>query len=216
MVTAQVTAAHKAQVIQHMIQQTTARTFSSVHPPTIPLSRSLTRPALLAALFLALFSTELIVVSAASADTLDAVKTRGELRCGVNGKTPGLSLMDGDGAWSGLDVDLGLRGKVSGGSGETDPGGDQEMLRRLEMLEAAVRKLSAHFVHRMEELERRSNWFKDKLVARFRERLLRERKRSNMLLGKYTRLGEKYKALQKERSDRKKAQATQSEERSKK
>ena len=89
-----------------MIQQTTARTFSSVHPPTIPLSRSLTRPALLAALFLALFSAELIVVSAASADTLDAVKTRGELRCGVNGKAPGLSLMDGDGAWSGLDVDF--------------------------------------------------------------------------------------------------------------
>lgn len=42
----------------------------------------------------------------AGADTLDDVRARGELRCGVNGKVPGLSYQDADGDWSGIDVDL--------------------------------------------------------------------------------------------------------------
>ena len=40
------------------------------------------------------------------AATLDEVKERGSLRCGVNGEVPGLSYRDEGGAWSGLDVDF--------------------------------------------------------------------------------------------------------------
>ena len=43
---------------------------------------------------------------AAIADTLDQVKKRGTLRCGVNGAVPGLSYKDDAGSWSGLDVDF--------------------------------------------------------------------------------------------------------------
>ncbi|WP_295458712.1 amino acid ABC transporter substrate-binding protein [uncultured Thiodictyon sp.] len=42
----------------------------------------------------------------ASADTLQDVKARGVLRCGVNGAVPGLSFKDAQGNWSGLDVDF--------------------------------------------------------------------------------------------------------------
>ncbi len=42
----------------------------------------------------------------AGADTLDDVKQRGTLRCGVNGEVPGLSFKDAGGVWSGLDVDF--------------------------------------------------------------------------------------------------------------
>lgn len=42
----------------------------------------------------------------AVADTLDEVKERGALRCGVNGALPGLSHKDDAGGWSGLDVDF--------------------------------------------------------------------------------------------------------------
>lgn len=41
-----------------------------------------------------------------SAATLDEVKARGSLRCGVNGEVPGLSHRDDSGRWSGLDVDF--------------------------------------------------------------------------------------------------------------
>lgn len=40
-----------------------------------------------------------------AASTLDEVRQRGSLRCGVNGSLPGLSLRQSDGRWSGLDVD---------------------------------------------------------------------------------------------------------------
>lgn len=40
------------------------------------------------------------------ADTLQDVKARGVLRCGVSGELPGLSHQDADGNWSGLDVDF--------------------------------------------------------------------------------------------------------------
>jgi general L-amino acid transport system substrate-binding protein len=62
------------------------------------------------------------LVTSAGADALDEVKARGELRCGVNGEVPGLSVKDGNGEWSGLDVDfcravaaaaLGSRDKVA-------------------------------------------------------------------------------------------------------
>ena len=43
---------------------------------------------------------------AASAGTLDQVKQKGFLACGVSTGLPGFSLPDDKGAWSGLDVDL--------------------------------------------------------------------------------------------------------------
>ena len=44
---------------------------------------------------------------AANAGTLDEVRARGAVRCGVNaGNVTGLSAMDSSGKWSGLDVDL--------------------------------------------------------------------------------------------------------------
>ncbi|WPL18882.1 General L-amino acid-binding periplasmic protein AapJ precursor [Thiorhodovibrio winogradskyi] len=48
----------------------------------------------------------LFATSLASADTLGKIKSRGTLRCAVNGEVPGLSLQAGDGRWSGLDVDF--------------------------------------------------------------------------------------------------------------
>src|SRR6185436_14278072 len=38
--------------------------------------------------------------------TLDAVKARGQLVCGVNTSGPGFSAADSKGAWTGLDVDF--------------------------------------------------------------------------------------------------------------
>lgn len=46
------------------------------------------------------------LVHASVADTLEDVKNRGTLRCGVNGAVPGLSSKDEAGNWSGLDVDF--------------------------------------------------------------------------------------------------------------
>jgi len=45
------------------------------------------------------------LVSSASAATLDEVKERGELRCGVNVGLSGFSSPDEDGTWQGLDVE---------------------------------------------------------------------------------------------------------------
>jgi general L-amino acid transport system substrate-binding protein len=47
-----------------------------------------------------------LTASRAGAATLDDVKARGSLRCGVNGEVPGLSHQDAKGTWSGLDVDF--------------------------------------------------------------------------------------------------------------
>ncbi|MGD8206616.1 MAG: amino acid ABC transporter substrate-binding protein [Thiohalocapsa sp.] len=54
----------------------------------------------------ALLALLVVATSPAHADTLSSVKSRGELRCGVNGEVPGLSLVDDAGNWSGLDVDF--------------------------------------------------------------------------------------------------------------
>jgi general L-amino acid transport system substrate-binding protein len=48
----------------------------------------------------------LLSLNGALADTLETVKSRGEVRCGVNGEVPGLSYRDAQGAWSGLDADF--------------------------------------------------------------------------------------------------------------
>jgi general L-amino acid transport system substrate-binding protein len=63
------------------------------------LSRSFTA-ALAAALAAALLPT-----AALAGKTLDAVKARGEVICGVNTSAPGFSAVDSKGKWVGLDVD---------------------------------------------------------------------------------------------------------------
>jgi general L-amino acid transport system substrate-binding protein len=54
----------------------------------------------------AALAAALLTVSFASAGTLDAVKKRGSLACGVSTGLPGFSEQDGKGAWSGFDVDF--------------------------------------------------------------------------------------------------------------
>ncbi|MDH2344053.1 amino acid ABC transporter substrate-binding protein [Bradyrhizobium sp. SSUT112] len=46
-----------------------------------------------------------IATEAAAGPTLDRIRARGELACGVSQGSAGLSLPDGQGRWSGLDVD---------------------------------------------------------------------------------------------------------------
>jgi len=48
----------------------------------------------------------LLSIAAADASTLDAVKQRGALVCGVNQGLPGFAETDGKGKWSGFDVDF--------------------------------------------------------------------------------------------------------------
>ena len=43
---------------------------------------------------------------AVAAGTLENVKARGKVKCGVNGEAPGLSFKDAAGHWSGIDVDF--------------------------------------------------------------------------------------------------------------
>ena len=47
-----------------------------------------------------------LAASAASAQTLNTVKSRGTLNCGSNGSLAGFGLPDAQGKWSGLDVDF--------------------------------------------------------------------------------------------------------------
>ena len=46
------------------------------------------------------------VEKAAGASTLDAVKAKGFVQCGVSQGVPGFSNPDAQGGWSGLDVDV--------------------------------------------------------------------------------------------------------------
>ena len=48
----------------------------------------------------------LFTVSAATAGTLDTVKSQGFFNCGVSQGVPGFSNPDSDGNWSGIDVDV--------------------------------------------------------------------------------------------------------------
>jgi hypothetical protein len=54
----------------------------------------------------ALAATLGMAASAASAQTLNQIKSRGVLNCGSNGTLPGFGLPDAQGRWTGLDVDL--------------------------------------------------------------------------------------------------------------
>src|SRR6476661_4488435 len=55
---------------------------------------------------LALAATVALAASAAAAQTLNTVKSRGVLNCGGNGALGGFGLPDAQGNWTGLDVDF--------------------------------------------------------------------------------------------------------------
>ena len=55
---------------------------------------------------LALAAAVAFAASAASAQTLNAIKSRGMLNCGANGTLGGFGLPDAQGNWTGLDVDF--------------------------------------------------------------------------------------------------------------
>lgn len=64
-----------------------------------PVSRGYTR--LVTCLMLIIFGG-----AQAEADTVDTVRSRGRVLCGVNEGLPGFSISDANGEWSGIDVDL--------------------------------------------------------------------------------------------------------------
>ncbi|MEY3779085.1 MAG: ral L-amino acid-binding periplasmic protein AapJ precursor, partial [Pseudomonadota bacterium] len=66
--------------------------------------RKLIQRPLLATAALALFST--LATPAFAGKTIDAIKARGTLNCGVNPSLPGFSAADSQGVWAGLDVDV--------------------------------------------------------------------------------------------------------------
>src|SRR6476659_11040463 len=55
---------------------------------------------------LALAAAVALAASASSAQTLNTIKTRGNLNCGANGTLGGFGLPDAQGNWTGLDVDF--------------------------------------------------------------------------------------------------------------
>src|SRR5262245_63216452 len=55
---------------------------------------------------LALAAAVAVIATAASAQTLNTVKSRGMLNCGANGTLAGFGLPDAQGNWTGLDVDV--------------------------------------------------------------------------------------------------------------
>ena len=66
--------------------------------------RSLIQRPLLAATLLALLGS--VATPAFAGKTLDAIKSRGTLNCGVNPSLPGFAAADSQGNWTGLDVDV--------------------------------------------------------------------------------------------------------------
>lgn len=66
--------------------------------------RSLIQRPLLAASLLAVMGS--VATPAFAGKTLDAIKSRGALNCGVNPSLPGFAAADSQGNWTGLDVDV--------------------------------------------------------------------------------------------------------------
>lgn len=66
--------------------------------------RKLIQRPLLATAALALLGS--LATPAFAGKTIDAIKARGTLNCGVNPSLPGFSAADSQGVWAGLDVDV--------------------------------------------------------------------------------------------------------------
>lgn len=91
----------------------------------------------------------LAALAPAAAGTLDEVRERGVLRCGVNGEVPGLSYRDEKGTWSGLDVDF-CRAVAAAALGEAD---------KVELIPlTAAERLGALAAGRIDLLSRNTTW----------------------------------------------------------
>src|SRR5690606_29056552 len=83
---------------------------------------------------------------------------------------------------------------------------------RLQILESMVQKINIQVEWQLEQLDRRAENYKDKLVENLRKLLDLERKRSDRLLIEYSKLKEKIEASKKESVKIFKKTAKQSEE----
>jgi len=82
---------------------------------------------------------------------------------------------------------------------------EPELIDRLKVLEAGVRKLQMQLEWQMDDLDRRAEGFQSNLISKLNDLLLQERKRTDRLLIEYSQLRVKYKALLKQRLRDKKA-----------
>ncbi len=89
---------------------------------------------------------------------------------------------------------------------------DNDISQRLQILESMVQKINIQVEWQLEQLDRRAENYKDKLVENLRKLLDLERKRSDRLLIEYSKLKEKFEASEKESVKIFKKTAEQSEE----
>lgn len=89
---------------------------------------------------------------------------------------------------------------------------DNDISQRLQILESMVQKINMQVEWQLEQLDRRAENYKDKLVENLRKLLDLERKRSDRLLIEYSKLKEKFEASEKESVKIFKKTAEQSEE----
>ena len=66
----------------------------------------MTRHTLVSLMSLALLCSGCATLDKTTISRLDLIQKRGELKCGVSGKIPGFSFLDGDGRYKGLDIDI--------------------------------------------------------------------------------------------------------------
>lgn len=80
----------------------------AIHSPTGEVISMNTVKKILTCVFLSfgLLTVFLFRISADAGETLNRIKTRGNVRCGVSDGIPGFSVKHADGRWSGMDVDF--------------------------------------------------------------------------------------------------------------
>lgn len=105
----------------------------------------------------------------------------------------------------GLEVEMGPAVEEPSPLTATHEKNEPELIDRLRVLEAGVRKLQMQIEWQMGELDRRAEGFQTNLVGKLNDLLLQERKRTDRLLVEYSQLRVKYRALLKQRLRDKKA-----------
>lgn len=105
----------------------------------------------------------------------------------------------------GLEVEIGPDVEEPSPLTATHEKNEPELIDRLRLLEAGVRKLQMQIEWQMGELDRRAEGFQTNLIGKLNDLLLQERKRTDRLLVEYSQLRVKYRALLKQRFRDKKA-----------
>lgn len=105
----------------------------------------------------------------------------------------------------GLEVEIGPADEEPNPLTATHEKTEPEIIDRLRVLEAGVRKLQMQIEWQMGELDRRAEGFQTSLIGKLNDLLLQERKRNDTLLVEYSQLKVKYRALLKQRLRDKKA-----------